>query len=256
MSQLRFHRQLEGKSLAHLITGEDGQKYVVKAVTPGFDKTLLNEWIGYCFARFLQLPIPRSSIIHLPQPFYEQQASLDPLLYTPEQFASSYIPNAVNVMHQPLPEKLSNPEVIAPLIVFDYWLCNVDRTKKNVLLTDEADGFARLWFIDQAEILGSPNWNTNTLQRLPIRLLKSSIHMMLAKHVSNEREFWDALEIVHSIPSMLIEEVVHTLPASWPVTDAEKKELVNTLVKRKQKHLQTLMRLFYHEIYLPSKNQL
>ncbi|QDX93864.1 hypothetical protein EEL32_05120 [Brevibacillus laterosporus] len=256
MSQLRFHRQLEGKSLAHLITGEDGQRYVVKAVTPGFEKTLLNEWIGYCFARFLHLPVPQSSIIHLPQAFYEQQALLEPLLYTPEQFASRYIPNTDNVMNQPLPEHLNNPEVIAPLIVFDYWLCNVDRTKKNVLLTKEADGSATLWFIDQAEILGSPNWNTNTLQQLPIRLLKSSTHMMLAKHVSREQAFWDALEVVYSIPSLLIEEVVHMIPASWPVTEAEKKEIVTTLIKRKQQHLQTLMRLFYHEIYLPNRDQL
>ncbi|QOT01473.1 hypothetical protein JNUCC42_07430 [Brevibacterium sp. JNUCC-42] len=37
---------------------------------------------------------------------------------------------------------------------------------------------------------------------------------------------------------------------------SRKKEIVTTLIKRKQQHLQTLMRLFYHEIYLPNRDQL
>lgn len=58
-----YHRKLEGKSNAHLITFNDGNAYAVKFFQPAFEKTLPNEWIGYCFARYLYLPVPFGRII-------------------------------------------------------------------------------------------------------------------------------------------------------------------------------------------------
>ena len=59
---IAYRKKLEGKSNAHLITFNDGRDYVVKYFQPGFEKTLPNEWISYCLARYLGLPIPFARI--------------------------------------------------------------------------------------------------------------------------------------------------------------------------------------------------
>ncbi|WP_232696396.1 HipA family kinase [Brevibacillus daliensis] len=249
MSSLVYHKQLEGKSEAHLVTLEDGDYYVIKTNKPGFEKTVANEWVGYCFARFLELPVPPSRIISLPESFYLQNENLHTHPYMPYQFASRYIPHTRNLMNTPFPPTLLNSESIPRLIMFDYWMYNMDRTKKNILLQEHMES-PSYWIIDQAEILGSPNWTSATLGRLPIKIMKSSTHEMLASLVPNQKAFLEATELISTIPSLLIEEVVSMIPACWLPSNEERSSLISTLVKRKERHLSELCRLFIKKVYM------
>ena len=69
-----YQKKLEGKSNAHLITFSDGKDYVVKYFQPGFEKTLPNEWVAYCLARYLGLPIPYAQLVEIPHEFSSQSS--------------------------------------------------------------------------------------------------------------------------------------------------------------------------------------
>ena len=81
-------KKLEGKSNAHLITFNDGRDYVVKYFQPGFEKTLANEWVSYCLARYLGLPIPFAQLVEIPQEYSSQIPELAQMSKTQYQFAS------------------------------------------------------------------------------------------------------------------------------------------------------------------------
>ena len=69
ISPVSYIKKLEGKSNAHLITFNDGRDYVVKYFRTGFEKTLPNEWVAYCIARFLDLPVPYAQIVEIREEF-------------------------------------------------------------------------------------------------------------------------------------------------------------------------------------------
>ena len=169
-----YQKKLEGKSNAHLITFSDGKDYVVKYFQPGFEKTLPNEWVAYCLARYLGLPIPYAQLVEIPHDFSSQVPELAQMSHTNFQFASLYVPNCVDGHQVSNVSKIINHQSLASIILFDYWLCNRDRTRKNILLHEESPDSYQLWVIDHAEVFGSYNWLQPDLDMLPIGILKSA----------------------------------------------------------------------------------
>ena len=89
---IAYCKKLEGKSNAHLLPLMMARDYVVKYFQSGFEKTLANEWISYCLARYLGLPIPFAQFVEIPLDFSSQIPELARLSMTQYQFASLYIP--------------------------------------------------------------------------------------------------------------------------------------------------------------------
>ncbi|MBM4762959.1 HipA family kinase [Bacillus sp. B15-48] len=278
-----YHKKLEGKSNAHLITFNDGNDYVVKFFQSGFEKTLPNEWIGYCLARYLQLPVPYGRIVDIENDFRlemmkkeqentkpnderneQEDISSNGLLSPQEerkvatqtlssdtryQFASLYVPNCEDGHHVGKIHSLSNSSMMARIILFDYWLANRDRTRKNILFQQQEEGVYTLWAIDQAEILGSFNWEQADLEKLPNGIIKSAAHKMMARFIENENEFYQQLEFIQTMPILLIEEIVDMIPDEWGVSKEEKKAIVTTLLFRRDKVLPKLIRRFIQKVY-------
>ena len=155
---IAYKKTLEGKSNAHLITFNDGRDYVVKYFQPGFDKSLANEWVAYCLARYLGLPIPFAQLVEIPQEFSSQYPELSRMTQTQFQFASLYMPDCLDGHQVTNVPAISNKENLAGIILFDYWMCNRDRTRKNIILCDDTPNSYRLWIIDHAEVFASYNW--------------------------------------------------------------------------------------------------
>lgn len=244
-----YLKKFEGKSNAHLIEFNDGQKYVVKYFQPGFEKSLANEWVAYCLARYLGLPVPFSQIVEIPLEFSE---GIPELTYLPEaryQFATEYIPGCQDAHEVPLVEKITNHGQLAGIIVFDYWLTNLDRTRKNVLLKKQAEGAYQLGIIDHAEIFGSYDWVLEDVEKLPATIIKSATHQLLTRFIEDEQQFSDQLELIQKIPIFLIEEIVAIIPDEWQVSREEKKAIVSTLVNRRYKALPKVMAKFSKEVY-------
>ncbi|SEM55351.1 hypothetical protein SAMN05192533_103337 [Mesobacillus persicus] len=262
---VRYHKKLEGKSNAHLITFDDGNDYVVKFYQPGCEKTLPNEWIGYCLARYLQLPVPFGRIVEIPEDFLEtcpqenreteHKTERGERREIPYQFASRYVPDCVDGHEVAEISKLTNSAMLARIILFDYWLWNRDRTRKNMLFEKENDGVFALWAIDQAEILGGFNWEQDDLESLPSGLIKSTAHKMMTSFIDSEEDFYEQLEVIQTMPILLMEEIVALIPEEWGVTKAERKSIVTTLLHRRHKVLPKQMRRFIHKIYRPLKEE-
>jgi hypothetical protein len=246
-----YRKTLEGKSNAHLITFNDGRDYVVKYFQPGFEKTLPNEWVSYCLARFLGLPIPFAQIVDIPHDFSSQAPEMSEMSKTKYQFASLYVPDCFNGHQISNVPHIVNPQSLAGIIVFDYWLCNKDRTRKNILLCDEAPDSYQVWMIDHAEIFNSYNWLSQDLEKLPVQIMKSATHQFMASFIEDEKKFSEQLELIQTIPELLLDEIVALIPDDWFVSSVEKKAIVNTLMKRRKKVLPELIHTFIKTIYRP-----
>ncbi|WP_071396087.1 HipA family kinase [Bacillus tuaregi] len=248
---IAYQKKLEGKSNAHLISFNDGKDYVVKYFQPGFEKTLPNEWVSYCLARYLGLPIPFARIIDIPQSYSSQIPELAAINSIPYQFALTYIPDCLDG-HQVLDiPKIINSDELASIIVFDYWLYNSDRTRKNILLQKAQGNILRLWAIDHAEVFGTYNWQMDEIENLPVGLIKSATHQIIADFIQDEKEFFEQVDIIQKIPIFLIEEIVSMIPDEWGVTKEEKKAMVNALLMRRKKVLPDLIQKFINTIYRP-----
>ncbi|MFF2290461.1 HipA family kinase [Peribacillus butanolivorans] len=246
-----YQKKLEGKSNAHLITFSDGKDYVVKYFQPGFEKTLSNEWVAYCFARYLGLPIPYAQLVEIPQDFSSQVPELAQMRHTNFQFASLYVPNCVDGHQVSNVSKIINHQSLASIILFDYWLCNRDRTRKNILLHEESPDSYQLWVIDHAEVFGSYNWLHPDLDMLPIGILKSATHKLMALFIEDEKHFIEQLELIQTMPILLIEEIVALIPDDWGVSMAEKKGMVTTLLSRRKNILPKVVQKFIQNVYRP-----
>lgn len=249
---IAYRMKLEGKSNAHLITFNDGRDYVVKYLQSGFEKTLPNEWVSYCLARYLGLPIPFAQIVEIPQDFTSQISDLAQMSVTRYQFASLHVPDCLDG-HQvstTIP-RIINHQSLASIIVFDYWLYNGDRTRKNILLHEEHNHSYRLWTIDHAEVFGTYNWLESDLEQLPVGLIKSATHQLMAAFIKDETSFTEQLELIQTIPIFLIEEIVSIIPDDWLVSKEEKKAIVNTLVNRRKKILPEVIKEFIKKVYQP-----
>jgi hypothetical protein len=249
-----YRKSLEGKSNAHLITFNDGRDYVVKYFQPEFENAIPNEWIAYCLARFLGLPIPFSQLVEIPQDFSYQVPQLSELARmsaSKYQFASSYVPDCVNAHRVSTIPNILNHKSLAGIILFDYWLCNRDRTRKNILLREEYPSSYRLWIIDHSEVFGSFSWLPSDLEMLPTGILKSATHQLMARLIENECQFNEQLEIIQMIPTFLLEEIVFLIPDDWPFSKDQRKDIINTLVKRRNKTLPQLLYKFIKNIYRP-----
>ena len=251
MEPIAYQKRLEGKSNAHLITFNDGNDYVVKYFQPGFEKTLPNEWISYCLGRYLGLPIPFAKIVEIPKDFSSLNPELAQMTDTRYQFASLYIPNCKDGHQVSKISQLTNHLSLANIIVFDYWLYNGDRTRKNILLQEESEHSYQLWAIDHAEIFGIYNWGLTDLQQLPQGLIKSATHEIMAHFIEKEECFYQQLEAIGTIPIFLIEEMIAMIPDEWRLTKEEEKEIVNTLLYRRKKILPKVIDQFIKKVYQP-----
>ncbi len=247
---IRYLSLLEGKSSTHLIQFDDGKSYAVKFLRPSAGKMLANEWLGYCLARYLQLPVPASQIVHIPRDFCQSVPKLAADTYATYQFASCYLENCVNGIGADI-RSIVNRDALAGIILFDYWLYNTDRTRKNILLRPTGPGVYRLWIIDHAELFGSLTWTTVQLAMLPAGIMRSATHRMLASFVEDERDFYDQLAVIQAIPRLMIEEILSFVPDDWQLSPEERSAIVSTLLTRRQKTLPHLLQRFLRKVYRP-----
>ncbi|WP_445487037.1 HipA family kinase [Niallia sp. 03133] len=246
---IAYQKKMDGKSNAYLITFSDGKDYVVKYIQPGFEKSLANEWIGYCIGRFLGLPIPFAKVVEIPSNFSMNLPEMKELDHSKYQFASLYEPNCLNGHQVSTITKITNSHTLAGIIVFDHWLYNRDRTKKNILLKKVNQDEYRLFIMDHAEIFNSYNWTLDDLNALNDEIMKSSTHELMAQFIDNQEVFTEQLKLIQSIPTHLLEEIVKNIPEDWNVSDEEKKTIVKSLVIRRKKILPQQISKMIKKVY-------
>lgn len=82
--------------------------------------------------------MPFACLVEMPEEFTGNIPELAQFIPTKHQFASLYVPNCLDGHHVSIVSGIVNSETLAGIILFDYWLCNRGRTRKNILLQEVA----------------------------------------------------------------------------------------------------------------------
>ncbi|WP_461200760.1 HipA family kinase [Anoxybacillus sp. TBDG-1] len=232
------------KHNSHLVTFDDGKKYVVKCYDTTKPKALINEWLAYQIAKYMHLPVPHARLVSLPHTLLPIPDKTT-VIKMKTQFASAYIEG--KNAHEIAIENMKNTSQLASVIVFDYWLYNRDRTRKNVII--EQNGTDQtLWIIDHADICGSFAWTVERLKQLPQTPIDSKMHRIMASFTTIQ-QFEQAIAVIQTMPTLLIEEMMKHMPEDWPMTEEEKKQLVHTLVYRRDHLVPRLIRKFCKQLW-------
>ena len=84
----------------------------------------------------------------------------------------------------------------------------------------------------------------------PEDLIKSATHQIMARFIEDEKNFTNQLEIIQTIPILLIEEIVALIPEDWMLRKKRKGDCKHIGTRRK-KILPKLMHQFIKKIYQP-----
>ncbi len=196
-----------GASAAHSVRAENGQEYLAKGPTlaPAHPYAAANEFIAATLADHLGLPVLDYRILQAGRDFY---------------FGSSLMPQGTfyPAITEDLFNRCVNKDRVYGLVIFDAWICNVDRHEENLLVrnTGRSSGPRNLTLLlnDHSHCLILPGetpadlghkqaWDfSQPLVRLPF--IRSAI--------TETRRLRQALDEVEAVADVTIAGVVASLP--------------------------------------------
>ncbi|MFK9094775.1 HipA family kinase [Bacillus salipaludis] len=240
---LLIQKMKKGHSKPHLIRFTDGNDYVVKFKNnPTGTRTLVNEYVAGKLAVLVNLPVTPFRIVYISQNFIEANPSLFQSGFrSGNQFASlfitdtTYLPQKMDPDH-PIP--IMNKDQLAGIIAFDYWLGNVDRNRKNLLLKPIQDTGFQFFIIDHGHCFTHSNWTVETLKTIPNmsnswrKAHKHYISMLEGDGLAGVAEHITKIIAIHR---NTIEEIVNSIPADWEVSDLEREALIEFLIESQQR---------------------
>lgn len=237
-----------GSSRPQLILFSDGRKYIVKFKNNPIQGTraLVNEYVAGRLAQLLGLPVPRFKIVHISRQFFRDNPTLFRHRFRPgHQFASEYIPNCLKKIDKKSLTQLNiiNRNQLAGIVVFDQWVNNIDRRKRNILLRPIAKGRGyKLFMIDQGHSFSyydyithkrQCRWTPETLEFLPQKLKVNAFYHWCRRQ-SRREDFASYLKKIQQLSDRQIYQVIVSIPKDWNVTRAEREALYAYLIKARK----------------------
>ena len=205
----------EGGSLPAIIEADDDGLYVLKFRGAGQGpKALIAELLAGEIGRLAGLPIPEIVFVMLPPDLArtEPDAEIQSLIGASGglNVALDYLPGSVTfdpLVFQP------DAELASAVVWFDAFVCNVDRTARNVNMLM---WHRRLWLIDHGAALYFHHaWNQRDQHALtPFSLIKDHVLLKLASRLAQV----DA-EMRTRLASDKIAGIVELVPEAWLADD-------------------------------------
>ena len=205
----------EGGSLPAIIEADDDGLYVLKFRGAGQGpKALIAELLAGEIGRLAGLPIPEIVFVMLPPDLArtEPDAEIQSLIGASGglNLALDYLPGSVTfdpLVFQP------DAELASAVVWFDAFVCNVDRTARNVNMLM---WHRRLWLIDHGAALYFHHaWNQRDQPALtPFPLIKDHVLLKLASRLAQV----DA-EMKTRLAVDQIARIVELIPESWLADD-------------------------------------
>lgn len=141
----------QGVSMAHYVSAENGTEYIIKgpALTPNHSYVAANELIAATLAGILTLPVLDVCIIEMAGELYFGSAWMQQPTFVPQITSSLFA-------------QCDNRDRVYDILVFDIFVCNVDRHSGNLLVrtTTHARGATRrrlLLMNDHSHCMVLPN---------------------------------------------------------------------------------------------------
>ncbi len=201
----------EGGSLPAIVKADDEGMYVLKFRGAGQGpKALIAELIAGEIARLADLPVPEIVFMELPADLArtEPDAEIQNLIRASEglNLALDYLPGSITfdpLIYQP------DPRLASAIVWFDAFVCNVDRTARNVNMLI---WHRRLWLIDHGAALYFHHaWSKrDDPARNPFKLVKDHVLLKWASVLA---------DIDSQMKSLINEDglasIVRAIPDAW-----------------------------------------
>jgi hypothetical protein len=206
----------EGGSLPAIIEADDVGLYVLKFRGAGQgSKALISEFLAGEIARLARLPVPEIVFVELPGDLARTE---------PDQEISDLIARSVglNIALDYLPGSVTfdplvyvpDPALSSAIVWFDAFVCNVDRTSRNVNMLI---WHRKLWLIDHGAALYFHHaWKQGEeFARHPFGLIKDHALLKYASALAQVNEEMKALITVDDLAAL-----VEWIPESWLPEDS------------------------------------
>jgi hypothetical protein len=238
-----------GSSRPQLILFSDRRLYIVKFKNNAIQGTraLVNEYVAGRLARLLHLPVPRFKIVNINRKFIRENRDLSRHHFAPgHQFASEFIHNCKknwDIRRLPGKPNIKNRQQLAGIIVFDQWVNNIDRLKRNVLLrAAPRKGGYKIYMIDHGHSFShynsfnkrDCNWTPHTLRLLPQKIEPNAVYNWFGEQVRSPDDYFRFVNRIEQLPDEQIYKVIASIPKDWNVSQTEKEALFAYLKKAKK----------------------
>jgi hypothetical protein len=221
-----FVRKLRGGTQAHLLKASDGCHYVVKFKSnPQGRRTLINELIASALLRHLQLPSPRTALVHLSSDFlaenpevHIQLASRRAAVEEGWHFGSCYPGHpdhvaAYDFLPDKLIEKVDTGSSFPGALVFDKWTGNTD--SRQVLFVRSPGSVNRrkrfvALLVDHGLIFDGSRWKFQDSSRQGLYSQRS-----VYGSLTGWADFEPWLERVGNCPETVLSNCLADIPEEW-----------------------------------------
>lgn len=212
----------------------NNRKYLVKFKNnPQGNRMLMRELVCTTLAAHIGLPTVPFEIVNIPKGFLRKN-DLKKYKFTPgSQFASLYLDNSTGLWIKPQKEQIVNRSTLAGILVFDFWLRNIDRDESNILLRPFGDSKFFVNVIDH----GNCYPNKDELEKIlnePETFELSKVHKWCLSMLNDEKELIFYLQKVMAIQENFISDLIYSIPADWLISNKIKKELYTDILETKQ----------------------
>jgi hypothetical protein len=131
--------------------------------------------------------------------------------------------------------RLSNPEILGILVVFDLWICNTDRSNTNLYVEKRPDGNEKLFLIDHGHSLLT-NGDLNALRSDQFRNARRTIGGCpdLAGAITNANELAHGLRALNALPEREIRAWAEESPHEWIPDPGLIAGLIEFLLERRE----------------------
>ncbi|MFC3851913.1 HipA family kinase [Salinispirillum marinum] len=126
----------QGKSHVYLCRGTDDRLYYVKGLCCGRDSQVA-EWVCAHLARELQLPFPEFHLVDIPEELYEMLPAQQKEIGCGIAFATVEV-RSPRWLDNPTTHQV-DPSLAAKVLLFDYWIQNMDRSTVNTNVLIKAE---------------------------------------------------------------------------------------------------------------------
>lgn len=218
----------------------NGVTYVAKVIDDDVGhKHLVNEYVCYCLAKILEIPIPDAALIQLDNNIINSTDFLKVRnIKSNLLFGSKLIQSSQTNIAPPFLEIIINKEDIPSIILFDQIIFNDDRaTNKGNLIIDFKK--KTLNAIDHTHVFkDGALWSSSSLRSINenkeylVRNFDGKYYKMLLRYVSGNSPFAKILRIISSLKKEQIIEIVENIPDEWNISSDEKLALIDFLWHR------------------------
>jgi hypothetical protein len=217
----------KGASSARYVQAENGNEYFIKgsSLTPGHPYVAANELIAVKLAGLLGLPVLDHQIL-------EMQGQLF--------FGSTYMlsPSFYPQIDETLFKKCENRERVYDLVVFDSWICNVDRHHENLIVRQtrkpkDAELRHLLLLNDHSHCLIQPGGTPATLKSLLAAPPGNFVRLgFVGAAIRDPQKLGNSIEKARNIHSDDLKNMIQLIPQEF-LSMGERPTVEEFLLERK-----------------------